>query len=350
MLSYLNEGLHLDENDLFFGGHTNKWEYREIAHTLHNLGYNVDGIHFLNDRFVPKRPYHIAIDIHGNLSRLKPHLPQECKKVVHATGSYVPSLIACETARLAELKIRRGATCRPRRGSDTTTYDASLAAADHVSLIGNAVTLSTYPAEIQTKTTCLNASASVATGIDRTSIANPRAFVWLGGGGAVLKGLDLLLEIFGKRNDIRLHIVGGGGERDFARAYHHELFEADNIEFHGFLDLAGEEFRAIAEQSFAIIKPSASEGMSTAVTTAMTVGFYPIISRQTGIDLPQGSGMYLEDLSLTAIETSIDAALAISDTELLQQISGIQSHAKQAFSRQQFSSRYKKFLTETVLA
>lgn len=351
LLSYLNEGLHLPETDRFFHGHTNKWECREIAHILHGLGYNVDAINFLNDRFVPIQPYDIVIDIHANLNRLQRHLPQECIKVVHATGSYVPSLIRCEAARLTELKNRRGAVCRPRRGAETKGYDESLAAADHVSLIGNDVTLSTYPDDIQSKMTCVNASSSVAPAIDRTSLASPRAFVWLGGGGAVLKGLDLLLEIFGRRNDIRLHIVGGGGgERDFARTYHRELYETDNIRFHGFLDLAGEEFRAIAEESFAIIKPSASEGMSTAVTAAMTVGFYPMISRQTGIDLPQGIGMYLEDLSIAAIEKAIDAVLAMPEAELLQQIVQVQDHAKQAYSRQQFSTRYRKFLVETVLA
>ena len=296
LLIYLNERLHLEEDDPFFHGHTNKWECREIARTLCNIGFNVDAVHHQNDSFSPERAYDIVIDIHGNLERLLPMLPKECRKVVHATGSYVPSLIAAETSRLDELQRRRGALCRPRRSSSIDGYDASLAIADHVSLIGNAVTLATYPKDVRAKTSCIDATASVAPVLHRTSISEPRAFLWLGGGGSVLKGLDLLLEVFGRRPDIKLHIVGRA-ERDFAKAFRRELFETDNISYHGFLDLTGERFRAVAEASFAFIKPSASEGMSTAVTTAMNVGLYPIISRQTGIDLPTDRGMYLQDLT-----------------------------------------------------
>ncbi|MEX3008467.1 glycosyltransferase [Hoeflea sp. TYP-13] len=349
LLSYLNDGLHLDEGDAFFGGHTNKWECREIAHLLHQLGYNVDVIHYLNDTFIPARPYDVAIDIHANLHRLSPLLPKACRKVLHATGSYVPSLIEQEAERLAELRRRKGVNCRPRRSSNGQTYSNSLRVSDYVSLIGNDVTLSTYPPEIQSKTTCLNATASVTQRLDRATLPNRREFLWLGGGGAVLKGLDLLLEVFANRPEIHLNIVGGGGgERDFAKAYRRELFELNNIEYHDFLDVSGPEFHSVAERSVAVIKPSASEGMSTAVTTAMTVGFYPIISRQTGIDLPDGTGIYLDDLSHAAIETAIGRVLSMSESDLIDDIKRVQDHAGSAYSRENFSKRYRQFLTDEV--
>nr|WP_276562423.1 glycosyltransferase [Hoeflea prorocentri] len=349
LLSYLNEGIRLAEDDPFFDGHTNKWECREIAHILFDLGYNVDVIHYLNDSFLPAKPYDVVIDLHGNLPRLAPHLTPDCRMVLHATGSYVPSMMEAEAQRLEALKRRRGIKCRPRRISDGDAFKASIEASGHISLIGNRTTLSTYPLNAQSKITCINPSPSRTKAVDRSSLPEQREFMWLGGGGAVLKGLDLLLDCFVRRPDLHLHIVGGvSGERDFSAGYATELFQTDNIHYHGFMDLAGDEFNTLAARCVSVLKPSASEGMSTSVTTAMTIGLYPIISRQTGIDLPDGAGIYLRELTCDAIDEAIDRFLLLSDEQLLDDLANIKRYAQTQYSRQAFSSQYRSFLTNTV--
>ncbi|WP_419911899.1 glycosyltransferase [Hoeflea sp.] len=349
LLSYINEGVTLPEDDPFFNGHTNKWECRQIAHLLVEAGYTTDVIDFRNKRFVPEKQYDVVIDIHHNLQRLAPDLPPECKKVLHATGSYVPHLNKREAERLADLRDRRGIVCRPRRSGDGGTLQASLETCDFVSLIGNAVTRSTYPMEQQTKITCINATASNVFDRKIGPVPQHREFIWFGGGGAVLKGLDLVLEAFDGRRDVRLNVVGGpGGERDFLKAFKRQLFETDNITFHGFLEPTSPEFCEVAERCIAAIKPSASEGMSTAVTTTMSIGLIPIISRQTGIDLPRGSGFYLEALTSDKIIEAVDATLRLTDLEVQRQMESVQAHAQEAYSRERFRENYVHFLTEIV--
>lgn len=349
LLSYINEGIDLPDDDPYFRGHTNKWECRQIARLLVEAGYDTDIIDFRNERFTPSKPYDIAIDIHHNLHRLAPALPVGCKKILHATGAYVSSLNQQEAGRLAELHRRRGIVCRPRRSADGASFQASLDMCDFVSLIGNKVTLGTYPSAVRHKVTCMNATASTVFECDTPLRSAHREFLWFGGGGAVLKGLDLVLETFEARSDLRLNVVGGpGSERDFARAYHRQLHETDNIVYHGFLDPSSNEFRDVAQRCVAVIKPSASEGMSTAVTTTMAVGLIPIVSRQTGIDLPTGCGIYLDALTGECIEKAVDGVLGLTVQETLQQMQMVNEYAQHAYSRDNFCESYRRFLTNVV--
>ena len=349
LLSYINEGIDLPDDDPYFRGHTNKWECRQIAQLLVEAGYDTDIIDFRNEWFTPSKPYDIAIDIHHNLHRLAPKLPVDCKKILHATGAYVPSLNRQEADRLAELHRRHGIACRPRRSADGASFQASLDMCDFVSLIGNKVTLGTYPSAVRHKVTCMNATASTVFERELHSWPAHREFMWFGGGGAVLKGLDLVLETFEARSDLRLNVVGGpGGERDFVRGYRRQLYETDNIVYHGFLDPSSSEFRDIAQRCVAAIKPSASEGMSTAVTTTMAVGLIPIVSRQTGIDLPTGCGIYLDALTSQCVEKAVDSVLKLTGQETSRQMGMIKEYAQEAYSRDNFRESYRQFLANVV--
>lgn len=261
----------------------------------------------------------------------------------------MPTLQIAEMQRLDDLYRRRNAICRARRVSDGKSFEASLNISDYVALIGNHVTLSTYPPDIKAKTTCFNATASTVKYSSLKTNTDAREFLWIGGGGAVMKGLDLLLELFAKRSDIRLNIVGGvAGERDFVRAFQRELFDCPNIEYHGFLDTTGDAFAAIADRCVAVINPSASEGMSSAAATALQMGMYPIFSRQTGITLPPNSGIYLDSLTVQDIETAIDNVLAMPRLNLYNERLALTNMANQQYSRENFTDTFTQFLTDII--
>lgn len=350
LFSYLPYALLYREDDKFFDGHTNKWESREIARIFKDYGYEVDAIHYNNKKFKPKKKYDFLFDIDFNLQRLSPLLPSDCKKILHLTGSYSYYQNAAELKRIEELKKRRpGSVYEPRRIIDNpAASDKSLEMADFCSLIGVKHTLQTYPKKYHEKISLVTVTASVMDKIKTPDkfISDEREFFFLSGGGAVHKGLDLLLEIFSQHKNLVLNIIGStANEKDFAEIYNKEL-HLDNIRYHGSLNPNSEEFRIIADRCFCFINPSCSESISTAAATCLVYGLYPIISRDTGISLPENCGRYLETCSIEEIEKNILEIHKSKSEEISKQISVTQEYALKNFSKKNFTLLMKNFINK----
>lgn len=174
--------------------------------------------------------------------------------------------------------------------------------------------------------------------------------MWFFGSGAIHKGLDRALEAFARRPELRLHVVGNiAEETDFMTAYHRELFGLQNVRFHGFLDPAGGRFARIAEDSSFLIAPTCSESVSSAVASMLVLGLYPVISRQTGINLPQGCGRYLEDCSVEDVEQAGSEVAAMDAASRLEQALTIQADAVDRYSRARFTAAMYDHLVKALL-
>jgi hypothetical protein len=352
LFSYLPYALLYDADDKFFEGHTNKWESREIARIFQADGYEIDAIHYGNTKFQPRKKYDILFDIDAGLQRLSPLLPPGCKKILHLTGSYSPYQNAAEQQRIKNLQERRPGSiyAAKRQIKNPELTEKSLELADYCSLIGSPHTLQTYPQKYHRKISLVTVTASVMDKIKSAEEFVPpeKEFVWFAGGGAVHKGLDLLLEIFSRQPQFVLNIIGVlSNENDFLKIYDKEL-HLPNIHYHGPLNPNSEEFRAVVGKCFCFINPSCSESISTAAATCLFYGLYPILSRDTGIALPENCGRYLETCSLTEIEKNIREIYNLSDAELAGQIAITQQFARENFSREKFTTVIKKFFRETV--
>jgi glycosyltransferase involved in cell wall biosynthesis len=214
--------------------------------------------------------------------------------------------------------------------------------AEHLALIGNAVTLATYPRHLHAKIALFAVSAANVGHVKPAArfVPEPREFVWFAASGAVHKGLDLLLEIFSKHRLPMLHIVGLiEQEEDFLNIYHAELDNHPRIRRYGFLRGSDPTLAAVFDRSLALLYPSASESMSAAVAHCLQVGLYPIISRATGIDLPANCGRYLEQCSIEEITAAVKAVLLKPAAELQREIAIMQEMALRRFSRAAFRQR-----------
>jgi Glycosyltransferase len=352
LLSYLPYALLYDADDKFFEGHTNKWECREIARILQDAGYEVDAIHYQNTKFRPRKKYNILFDIDAVLQRLSPLLPVNCKKILHLTTSYSPYQNAAEQQRIKNLQQRRpnSTYTAKRQIKNPELSEKSLQLADYCSLIGTAHTLQTYPEKYHSKINLVTVTASVMDKIKSAEEFVPaeKEFVWFAGGGAVHKGLDLLLEIFSRQPQFVLNIIGVlSNETDFLKIYDKEL-HLPNIHYHGPLNPNSEEFRAVVGKCFCFINPSCSESISTAAATCLVYGLFPLISRDTGIALPENCGRYLETCSLAEIEKNIREIYNLSDAELAGQIAITQQFARENFSREKFTTVMEKFFNEII--
>jgi glycosyltransferase involved in cell wall biosynthesis len=354
LYSYLPESICLAEDAPLLNGHSALWESREIAHIFANLGYVVEAIHWADQRFVPKRHYDIVFDICLNLGRLMPYFNKQVTKILHCTGSDPYYQNSAELRRVEAVNARRKGHYKPKRivaNPQLATY--SLQVADACSLIGSEFTKMTYPEAFRSNITPVTVSASK---LDHEMIKSPsefvpekREFLWFFGGGAVHKGLDLALEVFARNPDLTLNVVGNvAAEPDFMEMYKRELMHSPNIRYHGPLLPNSDNFKRIVHDTFCFVAPSCSEGLSPAVATCLQIGLYPLISRDTGVELPPGCGFYLETCSITEIEQAVLTSHQMDKTEIIRQTTATQTYALRQFSRENFRQRMQNFIFQTL--
>lgn len=353
LYSYLDYPLTWNESDIRFDGHSNLWESREIVKIFNYLGFDVEAVSWGDSLFYPKKQYEAIFDIHTNLQRWAPFLGQDTKKILHMTGSYFVFQRDEELRRVAAFEKRTGYLYSPKRiPSDLDLAERSHRLADICSLIGNEITLSSYPLNYQKKITLIPVSGSRLDVVKKFAseyVPTSREFIWFYGGGAVHKGLDLVLEVFKRNPRLKLHVVAKlDSERDFFLAYGDVLLRSSNVTYHGYLHPSSKKFQDIAARVVANLGPSCSEGISPAAVTCMQYGFYPIISRYNGITLPAGAGMYLEQCSIDEIEEKVLQTAAMLSEQLVEQINATQNFALTEYSRENFSNKMRAFLMRAL--
>lgn len=347
LVSYIADPIAWPDGHSGLLAHSNFWECREIARLLSGMGFDVDAVDWNDEAFVPVKEYSLVLDIDANLQRWAPLLSGSTVRVLHLTGSYGPFQNKAELARIAAFEERTGKLYSPKRlVRGLELAERSLRLAHHCSLIGNENTLQTYPEEYRGKIKLIPVSGSALTRTRTVAemASGKREFLWFFESGAVHKGLDLVLEAFARHPEWVLHVVGSAPrERDFAAAYGRHL-SLPNIRVHGHLKPGTPVFAERIRDVFCFIAPTCSEGSSPAVATCLQWGLFPILSRQTGIDLPSGCGIFLDELEPLAVERAVQSARAMDNAEIVRQTLACQTLALEKYSRQAFSQTYADFL------
>jgi tetratricopeptide (TPR) repeat protein len=343
LLCFQPQQLLLDDDDDEFSSHGLYWEMRTIGRLLLARGLDLDIVHLRAPLPAPMAPYRVAVALHDDLHRHAAHFDATTVKIAVLTGSNPEVQNRREIERIEAMRVRRGAACSPRR--QIPHVDAELAAyrlADHLFLLGNDVTRATYPTDLQSKITLGRPTAAWPCYIKTpaTFVPPEREFLWLGSPGAVLKGLDLLLEIFSEHQQWVLNVVGPvNNEPEFEELYRKALYNHQRIRTFGFRRPATDTIREIVDRCFCVVIPSAAEGMSTSVLTCLQIGLYPLISRENGVDIPAGLGTVLDDCSFDSIRTALATVYSMPAQTLAQQIEALQRDAVDRFSRYNFTER-----------
>lgn len=352
LFSYLPQALGLEEDNKIFDGHSNTWESREIANIFLDLGFAVHAFPWNDYNYIPDGDYDVIFDIFINLPRALPYINKDVIKILHMTGSYAPYQNKAEFLRAENLEKRRKCHYTPKRIVPYVELnEQAIQKADACSLIGSRHTLSTYPKKYWNKINLITVSASKLAYYKNENeyVPGQKEFLWFFGSGAVHKGLDLLLEVFSRNTKYVLNIIGPTiEEKDFFKIYKYELTKLKNIKYQGALNPNSTQFNKILRNSFCFISPSCSEGISPAAVTCIQAGLFPIISRDTGIDLPSGCGIYLNRCSIDEIEKSIVTAYSMKNSRLAEQIKRCQNYALKQYSREKFSEDMRAFIEKTL--
>ncbi len=348
LLSYVTHPFTISKEELQQVPHTNPVECLELAEAFLCRGYAVDVIDAWNKTFIPARSYAFCVDIQNNLERLAPLLPPTCQTLFYVTGAHWLFQNHAEYERLVALRARRGYVLRPRR---TVEPSRAPEIAQRMLGLGNAFIRQTYgPLGGTIHPLPLPASVSFSTPVQRADPSVRKRFLWIGGGGAVHKGLDLVLEAFASLPEYELTVCGPvAAETDFVAAYQKELFETPNIRAVGRINVRGPEFKALLERSVAVISPSCSEGTSGSVVTGMHGGLIPIVSRASGVEVGD-FGVVLPEATVEAIVRAVRDVSALPEAELRRRSLATWEYAQAYHTRARFREEVRAFIASLDVA
>lgn len=333
--------------------HSNYWECREITRLFSVRGYSVDCINAGEHKFIPHKNYVACIDIQQDLERLSKYLPVSCKKVIHIDNLYYRDYDKQEIKRLEKLRERRGATLVPKR---QIKLSQSVAIADFLEGFGNETVHNSYR---EFGKPIFSIPISVSEKFDFPENKNfeksRKHFLYFGGGGAVLKGLDLAVEAFAQLPDLYLHIVGPAAfESDFVKEYERELklpniicYGRPKIDDNGHITIGNKPFIEIMNMCAVIIYPSAAEGTSGAVIQAIHAGLIPIITPETGID-PRVGGIIIYNPTVESIIKIVRDFSKTPEIVLKKYAHDAWSYVNKHHTKETFSNTYARFIDDIL--
>jgi len=329
--------------------HSNHRECFTMAEILDELGYNVDVINWNNTTFLPNKKYDLVIDNHNNLERLKDSFNGDTKKIFHATNAHWLYQNSVEYARYNEFFTKTGIALLPPR---LMVPGNSAAYCDVISMFGNDFTKSTY-GKYGSKVHQLPMSVTTEPEIikERNYASARKKFIWLNSHGALLKGLDIVIDAFSMMPELEVYICGNA-ERDssFINAISRQLSAAPNITIEGWVDINSEGFKKIATDCAWVINTSFSEGGGGSTLNCMAKGLIPAISKSSSITLPAKTGFYFENNNAAAVLDLLRTVSELPDTDLEERSLNAVDFIATNHMLENFKSKYKDFLIEVTSA
>lgn len=347
LLAYIVEPFLLEDGETPSQAHTHHTESLLIAQVFLDRGYNVDVIDYRNGLFKPGKDYSYFVSARTNFVKLAERLNHSCIKIAHLDTAHFLFNNTMAYRRLLELQQRRGITNSSIR---IIEHNYAVESADYLTMLGNEFTRSTYsyagkpifPLPVPTPNTY---PFSTEKNFSRCK----KRFLWLGSGGLVHKGLDLVLEVFSEMPEYHLTVCGpldNGSEEEFRQAFYHELYETPNIDTVGWVDVSSRKFVDIASSCCALIYPSCSEGQAGSVVTSLQAGIIPLVSYESGVSV-NDFGVVLDSCSHAEIRNSIQALSSKSDDELADMSRKAYDYARENHVREKYLQEFDK-IVETI--
>lgn len=337
-VSYIPEVFYKLGDENYMRGHQSRGEMVEMVTVFNNLGYNVYVSSCSNPK-LPSKDFDIVFGVEPGFVEACNKYPK-AKKVYYATGSHWNHQNSMIKKRTDEFnKMHHSSLPYTRLVKVYNQLDVC----DLILQIGSKYTIETYPEVYKEKISIIHQSNSLSDITDiKIGYAEENEYIWIGGGGAVLKGLDLVLDYFIQHADKVLHVVGNV-EEDFKDIYRGHL--DDNVFFHGHMNLASEGFRNIANRCNYIIYPSCTEaGCPGAVINAMYFGLIPIVSKWAAPDEIEKLGYVLNDLSVDAITAAVEESSKADQVSVINKKKECSKYIKQTFNLRRFASEFENYM------
>lgn len=166
-------------------------------------------------------------------------------------------------------------------------------------------------------------------------------YLWFGSTGAIHKGLDILIDVFSKRDDVILHICGLNKEEKKILKFKGR----SNMFDYGRIDVNSGAYLQLVNKCSYIILPSCSEGFSTSVTTGMLHGLIPVVIRNTGFNRAGDHAIFLEDYKLEYVNNKLNELSDFDPAELCNLSRKVYEFAQKNFRLEAFEDNFRTIIT-----
>jgi uncharacterized HAD superfamily protein len=293
--------------------HANIQESKLIANIFKNLGFNVDIIHYTNQREIKYKKYDVVFGFGEPFENS--FKQNNLKRLYYATGAHICHQNYSEITRIKEVNKKYNTNLLPKR-LVPWNWSMSTSLSDALIVIGNEWTKSTYTKYTTKEVFSIRATALInneCINIVRDIKKTKKSFLWFGSSGLIHKGLDLCLEYFSEDKDLTLHICGPM-EDDFKELFG-SYFGKENIYYHGFTDVKSQKFIDIVSQCSFSILPTCSEGQATSLLTTMGAGLIPIATQYSGVDVNK-LGFLIDELNVDSINKVVQRVVTLDNQEI----------------------------------
>jgi hypothetical protein len=296
--------------------HTNEVEARLLTSILKDSGYTVDVVDSQFTGRIDYTPYHLIL---GEGHPLENSFRSDTKiyRIYYATGAGACQRNHSEIERVIEFRrsVNPTVPVYPNRQKEYPDY-MSGALSDAIICTGNQFTVDTHRTDSVPVVECVDLPIQEFVApqwIERDFEQTRTHFVWFGGKGAILKGLDLCVRAFQGVANVTLHLCGPKNEPVF-QALSKEL-KSPNVTYHSFVDPESERFRRIMAECMFSIFPSVSEGGAGSVLTTMTTGTIPVVTEEASLDV-EDFGVRIEAPTVEAVRDAVQRCLHLPQQDL----------------------------------
>lgn len=191
-------------------------------------------------------------------------------------------------------------------------------------------------------------SPSISMDISQFKNRSQKKFLYFGGNGNIVKGLDLVIEAFAGLGELELYICAPDWEKDFNAFYKRMLDRSKNIHFLGFIKVGGELFNRLTSLCGYVIFLSCSEGAANSAVVCMRRGLVPILTPESGIDHAEDSGYLIQNIRIQDLQTKIKQISESSKNEFMQKSvnSYFNSFQHTLFN---FSEKFEKIIIKILI-
>jgi len=328
--------------------HTNRWRSRELVRILDEIGYVVDVMKYSDYNSKISFNYDLLLGF-GRAEELAKEFPQSTIKIRLATGSEANFHNKRERERIEEVNKRRYCSLQGvRRNTDNSELIRYF---DAIACLGNEVTADTYRPFSEKKIYCFNNHGYdqwIGSPEGKDFAESRQNFLFFGSAGQVLFGLDLLLEVFASKPNLRLYVCGPFEKEElFVECYRKELYKAKNIVPVGWVTVGSPEYFDLTRKCGMVIVPICSGASTGSVVVCMGNGLIPIVTREAGIDTGD-FGITLPSYKREDISSVVDWISSQPITWHEEMTLKVLDAASRDFSQFAFSKRFREILSEVI--
>lgn len=136
---------------------------------------------------------------------------------------------------------------------------------------------------------------------------NNKNFVFFSGSGFIHKGLDIVIEIFKKNQNLNLFVFILRSEKDFEEFY--DIKNIKNVKYYVNININDNFVKNIFLNSTFLLSPTCSGGSSASIAQAMRYGLIPITSKNE--DNNQSASLVIEHNNISSLENTIHKSMKI---------------------------------------